>query len=238
MDYPKHVAIILDGNGRWATSRGLSRSEGHKEGAKTLDILTKHILASETEVLSVFAFSTENFKRSDDEVNYLMNLFVSLFKRNKKFYKDNNIKILFSGRKVNLRDDVINAMNSMEELTKDNTSGTLNICLNYGAQAEIVDAAKQIAVDYKNGDFDINELNEENFTKYLYQDLPPIDFCIRTSGEMRISNFLLYYLSYAELYFPKTAFPDFKIDEYEKAVEVYNNRSRRFGGIIEEETQE
>ncbi len=220
---PKHVAIILDGNGRWATKRGLKRSEGHAAGDNNLKKLSEYILNKGIKVLSVFAFSTENFKRSEEEVNYLMDLFVKKFKAEKKYFKKKNIKVIFSGRKDPLRFDVIKAMEDLAFYTKDNTGGIFNICLNYGGQAEIIDAALKIANDLENFD-------ENNFSKYLYNDLPEIDFLIRTSGEQRISNFMLYQAAYAELYFTDTYFPDFDEKEFDIALDEYFKRNRRFGG--------
>ena len=232
MDYsnlkiPNHVAIILDGNGRWAQERGLPRSMGHKEGFKVLKRLSKYVLSKGTKVLSVYAFSTENFNRSAEEVNFLMNLFVTGFKKEKQFFNDSNIKVIFSGRRENLRKDVLNAMDSLTDLTKNNTGGILNICLNYGGHTEIIDACQKIVKDK----IDYQDIDEELFNKYLYQDLPPIDYLIRTSGELRVSNFMLWQMSYAEFYFPLTYFPDFTEEEYDKAIIEYTKRDRRFGKI-------
>lgn len=224
---PKHVAIIMDGNGRWATKRGLNRSMGHLEGSKTLDKLALYAMDKGIKVLSVYAFSTDNFKRSEEEVNYLMNLFIDKFTKKSKKIINKGIKVVFSGRKINLREDVINAMESITNSTKNNTKGILNICLNYGGQEEIVDAIKYI-VDNK---IDINTIDKNTLYKYMYQDLPPIDLLIRTSGEERVSNFMMYQMSYAEFYFTKTLFPDFKKKELDKAILAYNKRDIRLGGI-------
>ena len=225
---PNHVAIILDGNGRWAKEKGKKRTEGHKAGFKNLKQLSKHILSTGTKFLSIFAFSTENFSRPKEEVDFLMNLFVEAFKKESNYFLKENIKIVFSGKKEPLRKDVLDVMDNITENTKNNTLGTLNICINYGGRAEIVDAAKKIIND------NIKDIDEETFKKYLYNDLPDIDFMIRTSGELRISNFMLWQLSYAELYFPKCYFPDFNEKEYDKALIEYNNRSRRFGSLENE----
>lgn len=228
---PYHVGIILDGNGRWAKQRNLKRSEGHKAGYDNLKKLSLHILKTGVKVLSVYVFSTENFKRSEEEVGYLMNLIVKKFKSDAKYFVENDVKVIFSGRRENLRSDVLDSMDYIANLTKDNTSGILNICLNYGSRAEITDMTKSIASKVKEGLIDIDDINEELINQNLYQDLPDIDFLIRTSGEVRLSNFMLWQLSYAEMYFPKTYFPDFNEEEFDKALEVYNNRNRRFGGI-------
>lgn len=226
---PYHIGIILDGNGRWATERGLKRSEGHKAGFETLKILSKHVFTRGVKVLSVFAFSTENFNRTKDEVDYLMNLFLKGFKSSIKEFNKNNIKVVFSGRKEPLSDKVYESMKSLEKETLNNTGGILNICLNYGGQTEIVDTTKKLINDVLNGKLKTEDITPEIFMKNLYNDLPPIDFLIRTSGEIRISNFMLFSLAYAEMYFPLTYFPDFKESEFEKALEEYTKRDRRFG---------
>jgi len=224
---PGHVAIIVDGNGRWAQERGLSRSRGHEAGYHNLKDLGKYILSRGIKVLSVYLFSTENFKREEKEVQFLMDLFLKMFRHDIEFFMENNIKVVVSGRDEPLSKKVIQARDEMVEATKNNTGGILNICLNYGGRAEIVDATKKIVLD----EVDVNSINEESFNKYLYHDLPDVDLLIRTSGELRISNFLLWQLSYAEFYFPNTYFPDFKSDDFDKAILEYTKRDRRFGGI-------
>lgn len=226
---PNHVAIIMDGNGRWATKRGLKRSEGHKEGSKTLEKIAIHAINSGVKYLSVYAFSTDNFKRTQDEVDYLMELFILTFKT--KFNKINkeNIKVVFSGRKYPLRKDVLEAMDNITEKTNNNTKGILNICLNYGGQEEIVDACKRLIEEEKNGNINVQDINKELLYKYMYQDLPPIDLLIRTSGEYRVSNYMLYQMSYSEFYFTDVLFPDFDEEEFDKAIDSFVNRDRRFG---------
>ncbi len=226
---PYHVGIILDGNGRWATERGLKRSEGHKAGFETLKILSKHVFTRGVKVLSVFAFSTENFNRTKDEVDYLMNLFLKGFKSSIKEFNKNNIKVVFSGRKEPLSDKVYKSMKSLEKETLNNTGGILNICLNYGGQTEIVDTTKKLINDVLDGKLKTEDITPEIFMKNLYNDLPPMDFLIRTSGEIRVSNFMLFSLAYAEMYFPLTYFPDFKESEFDKSLEEYTKRDRRFG---------
>ena len=226
---PYHVGIILDGNGRWATERGLKRSEGHKSGFETLKILSKYVFTKGVKVLSVFAFSTENFNRTKEEVDYLMNLFLKGFKSSIKEFNKNNIKVVFSGRKEPLSDKVYESMKSLEKETLNNTGGILNICLNYGGQTEIVDTTKKLINDVLDGKLKTEDITPEIFMKNLYNDLPPMDFLIRTSGEIRVSNFMLFSLAYAEMYFPLTYFPDFKESEFDKALEEYTKRDRRFG---------
>ena len=225
---PNHVAIIVDGNGRWAKEKGKKRFVGHLAGYKNLKKISKYILKTGTRYLSVFLFSTENFNRPKEEVDYLMNLFVDSFNKDKDFFMKENIKVVFSGRKERLSDEVLNVMKALEEMTKNNTLGVFNMCINYGGRAEIVDACNNIIKD------GVKEVSEETFNKYLYNNLPDVDFCIRTSGEQRLSNFMLWELSYAELYFPKCYFPDFDEKEYDKALKEFNNRDRRYGSIKSE----
>ena len=222
-----HVASILEGNGKWAKKRNLPRSLGHKAGSENLKKLGLHIFKRGVRVLSVYAFSTENFKRSPEEIDYLMNLFVKNFKKELKVFAENNIRVVFSGRKEPLRSDVLEAMDEVVEATKENTGGIFNICLNYGSQYEIVDAVKRIVSEKR----DVSELTPKEFEKYLYQELPPIDFLIRTSGEYRLSNFMMYQLAYAEFYFTDCLFPDFDDKKFDEALQEFQNRDRRFGGV-------
>jgi len=222
---PNHVAIIVDGNGRWAKNRNLPRMKGHDEGFKTLKKICKHALSRGVKVISLYVFSTENFKRSEEEVSHLMDLFVLMFQKEKNFFIKNDIKVVFSGADSPLPEKVIKYRDKLSELTKDNKSGIVNICLNYGGRREIVDATKKIIDEGLTSD----EITEEVFEKHLYQDLPPVDLMIRTSGELRISNFLLWQLAYAEFYFPGILFPDFSENDFDDAILAYNNRDRRFG---------
>lgn len=236
MDYsnlkvPNHVAIILDGNGRWAKERGLTRSMGHDAGFINLENISKYILSKGIKVLSVYAFSTENFKRSKDEVDYLMNIFANRFKGWSKVFNRENIKVVFSGRDKPLPNKVLKAMKELEEATKDNTKGILNICLNYGGRSELVDTCKKISKMVENKEISIDDIDEELISRNLYNDLPDVDLMIRTSGELRLSNFMLWQNSYAEFYFPKTYFPDFDEEEFDKAIIEYTKRDRRFGNI-------
>ena len=170
---PNHVAIILDGNGRWAKKRGLNRSLGHKAGFENLKKLSKYIFKKGVKVLSVFAFSTENFKRSKEEVDYLMKLFTNNFKQ--LIDHNSDVKIVFSGRKSNLSNEVLAAMHEVEEATKNHSTYLFNICLNYGGRADIIDATKQIAEDYKEGKITLEDLDEAFFQKYLYNGIPDIE---------------------------------------------------------------
>lgn len=228
--YPEHVAIILDGNRRWAKRRNLPSLKGHQAGCETMKKLVPYIIDKGVKYLSVFAFSTENFKRAEEEVKYLMDIFVDWFKNECDKIHDENIKIIFSGRREGLREDVLEAMDYITEKTANNTKGVFNICLNYGGQQEIADGTKRIVKDVQDGKITIDEIDEKLLYKYMYNELPPIDFLIRTSGEERVSNFMIYELSYAEMYFPEICFPDFNAEEFENAIDVFNKRERRFGG--------
>lgn len=230
---PCHVGIIMDGNGRWATKRGFSRSVGHKAGADNIKKLCLHAADVGVKYLSLYAFSTENFKRSAEEVNFLMDLFIRVFTTEFKVFEENNVKVLFSGRREPLPKKVLETMDGIVEKTKNNTALVLNICLNYGGQSEITDTTKKICQMYKDGLIKLEDITPEFIQHNLYQDLPPLDFVIRTSGELRTSNFMPYQSSYAEYYFPKILFPDFDNVEFDKAIEEFNKRNRRFGGYDE-----
>lgn len=236
MDYsdlkvPNHLGIIVDGNGRWAKARGKIRSLGHKAGFERLETIVKYAATKGVKYISLFVFSTENFKRSKDEVDYLMNLFTHNFRKMVKKFNKENMKVVFSGRREPLEDRVYEGMQEMTESTKNNTGMVVNFCLNYGGHAEIVDATKKIAEEVKEGKLNIEDINDEVFNKHLYHDLPQLDFLIRTSGEVRVSNFMLWQMAYAEMYFPTTYFPDFDESCFDDAILAYNKRDRRFGSI-------
>lgn len=227
-----HLGIIVDGNGRWAKERGLSRSEGHKAGAEALKNIILYLSREKlVKFLSLYVFSTENFGRPAEEVNYLMDLFLKWFTTVKKEYRKENIKIYFSGRKEYLSKNIVEAMNTLENETANNDGLVVNFCLSYGGRAEIVDATKKIVKKVQNNEITIDDIDEKLFAKNLYHELPDVDFLIRTSGENRISNFMLWQISYAEFYFPKVYFPDFDIKELDKALLEYENRDRRFGKV-------
>lgn len=228
---PNHIAIIMDGNGRWAKEQGKNRSEGHKEGAANLERLALFAKELGVKILSVYAFSTDNFKRSEEEVSYLMNLLKYYFKNKFKKVCEEGIKIIFSGRRDLLKPDVLEAMDYISEKTKDNDNCILNICLNYGGQEEIIDASFKLANDINNKEVTKDTIKREDFYKYLYQDLPPIDLLIRTGKEHRISNFMLYQLYYAEMYFSDIYFPAFTNDNLKEAIEWFNNQDRRYGNV-------
>lgn len=226
MNRLNHLAIIVDGNGRWAKSIGKIRSYGHLKGYEKLKKIINYVNDNlDIKYISLFVFSTENFKRSKDEVDYLMNLFKKGFKEEKDVYIKKNMKVVFSYKKEGLSKDIISIIEEVESSTKTNTGLVVNFCLNYGGRSEIVDACKKI-IDDK---IDKNDITEDLFKDYLYNKLPDIDLMIRTSGEQRISNFMLWSLSYSELYFTKTYFPAFTTTELLEIIDDFNNRDRRYG---------
>lgn len=228
MTIPSHVAIIVDGNGRWALEHGHNRSYGHKAGSDNLEKISLYAFKKGVKYLSLYVLSCDNLKRSKEEIDFLFNLFITTFRNKKKVYMKENIKVVISGIEENLPKKVIETLHDLADSTKDNTGGVLNLCLNYSARREILDAFK------KARELDLEEIKPNDLSKYMYNDLPDIDFLIRTSGEMRLSDFMLFQASYAELYFPKTYFPDFNENEFDKALEEYQKRDRRFGGIVYE----
>lgn len=235
MDYeklkiPTHIAFIVDGNGRWGTSRGLTRSQGHEAGFKNLMRILSYNYSKGIKYFSAYLFSTENFKRSKMEVDFLMGLLTGKLNEILAFCNKEHIKVLFSGRRDRLSSKVLNAIEKIESNTS-SYENVFNICFNYGGHAEIVDGVKKISKDVLDGKITIEDIDENLFEKYLYQKLPPVDLMIRTSGEERISNFMLWQCSYAEFYFPDTLFPDFNEEEFDKAIVEYTNRDRRFGGV-------
>jgi len=229
---PFHVAIIMDGNGRWARARGLSRTQGHMEGVKRVEetIHTAHSLG--IKILTIYAFSTENWNRPSDEVSMIMRTFIAVLGQKAKELGKNGIQINFIGRRQGVPDEVLKAMDESVRLTAGNTSMTLNIAFNYGARAEIVDAVKSIASQALAGKIEVNAIDEAFISFHLYtQGQPDPDLLIRTSGEERISNFLLWQLSYAELYFTQKCWPEFTEEEFHKALNNYAQRERRWGTI-------
>ncbi len=233
MDYekiPNHIGIIVDGNGRWAQDRGLQRSAGHLAGAENLDEIIDLVFAKGIAYLSLFVFSTENFKRGKKEVNFLMKLIKKKFQKDFVRFQKDQIRMVVSGEREPLSQEINDIIENITEKTKDFRGKTLNICLNYGGQREIIAASKKMYYDIINNRVNIDMVDEKTFYQYLYQSLPPIDLLIRTSGEQRISNFMLYQLAYAELYFSEVYFPDFGKEDLEEALRVYNKRERRFGG--------
>ena len=231
---PKHVAIILDGNGRWAKKRLLPRVMGHKEGAKNIATIANHAAKLGISHLTVFCFSTENWNRPKDEVDFLMNLPLDYYNQYKDKITNSDIKIKVIGRLDRLRPELVKLINEVEEKTAKNTKLVLTLCLDYGSYDEITTAVKAIANQVKNNELAVDDITPELIENNLFtKNYPELDLLIRTSGEIRISNYLLWQLGYAELYFTKTLWPDFNEKELEKAITDYQSRNRRFGGLNE-----
>ena len=230
---PAHVAIIMDGNGRWAQARRLTRTQGHVEGVKRVEEITATARKAGVKVLTLYAFSTENWSRPQDEVSMLMRTLVSVLGQKAKELHANGVRIRFIGRRQGVPDHVLRAVQAAEDLTRGNTALTLNVAFNYGGRAEITDAAKAMAADVKAGKVRLEDISEETLGRYLYTaGQPDPDLLIRTSGEERISNFLLWQLSYAELYFTDKFWPEFTAAEFHKALADFAGRRRRYGGVI------
>ena len=226
---PRHVGIIMDGNGRWARGRGRPASFGHSAGARVVKTVMGACEEIGIEVLSIYAFSTENWSRPRREIGFLMRLFHETLDREFQEIQDRNIRILFSGRREALDRRMRARMEDAEAKTASNTAGTLNVCLNYGGRAEIVDAVRSLAASGA-------EIDEAAIAGRLYQPgLPDPDLIIRTAGERRMSNFLLWQSAYAELYVTEKLWPDFGVDDLKEAVADYQGRIRRFGGRPESE---
>ena len=231
---PQHIAIILDGNGRWAKKRGLPRTAGHQEGAMNVREITKLCANIGIKALTVYAFSTENWKRPDEEVKFLMKLPIKFFDDFAPELIEHNIRLKVIGNVEELPIDLQQKVLEISELTKNNTKMTLTIALNYGSQDEIKQAVQAIATEVKNGQLNVEDINEDVIDQHLMtSDLPPLDLMIRTSGELRISNYLLWQLAYAELYFTSIAWPDFKEEQLYEALLDYQKRNRRFGALNE-----
>ena len=228
---PRHIAIIMDGNGRWAREHGLAHVEGHEAGSKSVRKVIEACRKLGVDALSLYAFSTENWRRSKFEVSALFRLLSKYIRQEIDEMHANNIRICFMGREEGLPNRALADMASCVERTKDNTALTVNIALNYGGRAEIVDATRRIALAVQSGTLRAQDIDETLFAKYLYQpDLAEIDLLIRTSGELRVSNFMLWQLSYSEIVVPGTLWPDFDEQCLCDAIVAYQQRNRRFGG--------
>lgn len=228
---PKHIAIIMDGNRRWAKKRNMPSNYGHREGAKTLETIAKYCANKGIKELTVYAFSNENWKRSKEEVDSLMNLFEQYIHEFDTKYAKENIKIKFLGDLTRLSLSIQEGVKRVENRTKENTGMVFNVALNYGGREEIINAVKLITQKVKDDKLNINNINHEEFEKHLYTSgCMDVDLLIRTSGEMRISNFLPWQLSYAEMYFTDTYWPDFKENDIDVAIDEFKKRKRNFGG--------
>ena len=228
---PEHIAIIMDGNRRWAKKRLLPTNLGHKEGAQRLEDIAKYCKKIGVKYLTVYAFSTENWKRSEEEVGYLMNLLADSIKDFDKRFEDDDIAIRLVGDINGLPPKLQDGIKHIEERTKDKSGLTVNVAINYGGRAEIINAAKQLAEDYKSGKINsLDNIDEAMLSNYMYtKHCPDPDLIIRTAGEIRMSGFLTWQGVYSEMYFTNVLWPDFKEAELDKAIEEFNNRKRNFG---------
>lgn len=232
MTIPRHVALILDGNGRWAKKRGLPRTMGHKEGCKTVEKTVEIAARMGIEYLTVYGFSTENWKRSAEEVGALMQLFRYYMVRLLKIASANNVRVKMIGDRRRFDSDIIDGIDRLERETKDNTGLTFVIAVNYGGRDEITRAAAKMALACQEGRLDASQITESVMASYLdTAGMPDPDLLIRTSGEIRLSNYLLWQLAYTEIYVTDCLWPDFNQEELEKAIVQYNSRERRFGGV-------
>jgi undecaprenyl diphosphate synthase len=233
---PQHVAIVMDGNGRWAKERGLPRTEGHKVGESVVLDVLKGCIELGVKNLSLYAFSTENWKRSPEEVRFLMNFNRDVIHRRRDEMHEMGIRVRWAGRMPKLWKSVVQELQVAEELTRDNDAMTLYMCVNYGGRAEIADAAAALAADVASGRLDPKKVNEKTLAKYMYHhDMPDVDLFVRPSGEQRTSNFLLWQSAYAELVFQDVLWPDFDRRDLWRACEEYASRDRRYGGALPNE---
>lgn len=234
MNIPQHVAIILDGNGRWAKSKGMPRNYGHAQGSKNVERICEEAWRMGIKYLTVYAFSTENWNRPADEVNALMKLLRNYMKTCLTTAAKNDMKVRVIGDISRLDEDIRKRILELEEATKNNGGLNFQIAINYGSRDELMRAVRKLAADCKEGRAEPEEIEEELFEDYLdTRGIPDPDLLIRTSGEQRLSNFLLWQLAYTEFYFADVHWPDFTKGELIKAVEAYNARDRRFGGVKE-----
>lgn len=236
MNVPQHIAIILDGNGRWAKSKGMPRNYGHAQGSKNVEKICEEAWRMGIKYLTVYAFSTENWSRPKDEVDALMKLLRNYMKTCLKTAKKNDMKIRVIGDITRLDEDIRTRILELEEATKDNGGLNFQIAINYGSRDEIVRAVRRLAADCVSGQMDSSAINESVIERYLdTHGIPDPDLLIRTSGEQRLSNYLLWQLAYTEFYFTDVPWPDFSKEELIKAIEQYNARDRRYGGVKEEQ---
>lgn len=235
MNVPQHIAIILDGNGRWAKQHGMPRNFGHTQGAKNVETICREAWDLGVKYLTVYAFSTENWSRPKEEVDALMKLLRNYMKNCIKTAEKNHMRVRVIGDKTGLAEDIQESIARLEESSKSQDGLNFQIAINYGSRDEMLRGMRKMLQDYKENQFSLDELDETKFQSYLdTADIPDPDLLIRTSGEQRISNYLLWQLAYTELYFTKVPWPDFTKEELVKAIEDYNSRDRRYGGIKEE----
>jgi len=230
-----HIAIIMDGNGRWASARGLPRYEGHSQGLKTLRKLLKELRDFDLKYLTIFSFSLDNWRRPEEETSKLMQLLRKFISNDLSELHNNNVRIKIIGSRSNIPKDILNLIKGAEDLTSDNKGLYLQIAFNYSGRHEIINASKRIALAASKGDLDPSNINSEIFESHLYTaGVPDPDLIIRSGSERRISNFLLWQLSYAEVYFEECLWPDYTKAKLKRAIEDYSNRSRRFGNVVSE----
>jgi undecaprenyl diphosphate synthase len=230
---PKHIAFIMDGNGRWAKERGRARTDGHQEGAQRVKEIIRGAAKLGIETVTFFAFSIENWSRPKNEVTFLMRFLHNFLSREIKELHKNNVRFMVIGRKDPIPEYLQSEINRAQERTKANTGLKVVLALNYGGRQEIVDAAKEFTKEVLAGKIDLESLDVERFSRYFYTaDIPDPDLLIRTSSEMRISNFLLWQLSYTEFYFSRKCWPEFGVNELNEAIKEYQKRERRFGGGV------
>ena len=230
-DLPKHIAIIMDGNGRWAKKKHLPRIFGHRAGVKSVDIITQECADIGIEALTLYSFSTENWKRSESEINSLMDLLYNYLDKKYKKLQNNGIRLNAIGRLDGLPEKVRKRLFDIIKKTSKNTGMVLTLALNYGARQEITDAAKQLIKRVGQQKLSCDDIDEKLFSSYLYtKGLPEVDLLIRTSGEFRVSNFLLWQISYAEIVVVNALWPDFRKEDFFQAIKAYQERDRRFGG--------
>ena len=232
MKIPQHIAIILDGNGRWAKKKGMPRNYGHAQGSKNVEVICEEAYKLGVKYLTVYAFSTENWKRPKNEVDALMNLLRKYMKTCLKTAEKNRMRVRVIGDKSALDEDIQTRIAELEEATKENDGLNFQIALNYGSRDEMIRALRKVCEDYKNDKVSLDEIDEAFYGSYLDTNgIPDPDLMIRTSGEQRLSNYLLWQLAYSEFYFTEVLWPDFTKEELIKAIAYYNGRDRRFGGV-------
>ena len=232
LNLPSHIGIIMDGNGRWAKKRGLPRKAGHRQGAKTFRTITRYCSDIGIKYLTVYAFSTENWKRPQEEVDALMSLFKSYLNEALEDFKDDSIVVKFIGDKSGFNDELRELMIENEESSKDRDGMVLNIAMNYGSRDEIVRAVRNISEDVRNGKISSDDITENLFSNYLYTaGQPDPDLIIRPSGEYRISNFLLWQSAYTEFVIMNKLWPDFQKSDLDEGLKIYSSRNRRYGGV-------
>lgn len=230
----KHIAIIMDGNGRWAKKHSKNRLFGHKQGSKAVELVVEACAKAHLEYLSLFAFSTENWSRPKDEVEHLMSLFKEFLRQQSDTIIKNNIRFIITGEFERLPQDVQKIANELIKKTEKNSGLALNLAVSYGGRQDIVQAVKRIAENVRSGDINSSDINIEQFNSYLWtKGMPDPDLLIRTSGEFRISNFMIWQMAYTEIYITQVLWPDFDIKELAAAIEDFSNRKRRYGKVVE-----